>query len=91
MQNHTNDGPLREHQPEAGSSRQASRAACRRWCERCARLTVPVTVVVVVVIPTAAQAATPGEAMPECIGEHWERRVSSLALAHSCCGGFGGG
>jgi len=44
-----------------------------------------------VVIPTAAQAAIPGEAMPECIGEHWERRVSSLALAHSCCGGFGGG
>jgi len=29
--------------------------------------------------------------MSERIGEHWERRASPLALAHSCREGFAGG
>jgi len=59
MQGRTNDRPLRGHQPEAGSSRQAPRAGRRRWCKRCGRLTAPATVVAIAVILTAAQAATP--------------------------------
>jgi hypothetical protein len=54
MQDRTNDGPLRGHQRETWSSRQASPAGSRGVPEWRCRL-VPATPVVVVVILTGGQ------------------------------------